>query len=69
MEYRGKKYTIVQGIGPNAWKWTVRLDDKTVKTGEASSREAATNSVVWLVGKALVSQNGGTGSPGGEANF
>jgi hypothetical protein len=41
MEYRGKQYTIVQGIGPNLWKWTVRLDEKTVKSGEATSRPAA----------------------------
>jgi hypothetical protein len=24
MEYRGKNYTIVQGIGPDSWKWTDR---------------------------------------------
>jgi hypothetical protein len=36
MEYRGKQYTIVQGVGPNLWKWTVRLDEKTVKSGEAT---------------------------------
>jgi len=29
MEYRGKQYTIVQGIGPDSWRWTVRLDEKT----------------------------------------
>lgn len=21
MEYRGKRFTIVQGIGPDSWKW------------------------------------------------
>jgi hypothetical protein len=56
MEYRGKTYTIVQGIGPNSWKWTVRLDEKTVKTGEASSRAAAKNTVVWLIDKALAAK-------------
>ena len=53
MEYRGKQYRIVQGIGPDSWKWTVQLDETTVKSGEASSRAAATNSVVWLIDKAL----------------
>jgi hypothetical protein len=53
MEYRGKSYTIVQGIGPHSWKWTVQLDEKTVSSGEAPSREAAKNNVVWLVDKAL----------------
>jgi hypothetical protein len=53
MEYRGKRFTIVQGVGPNSWKWTVHLDEKTVKSGEAASRSAAKNSVVWLIDKAL----------------
>jgi hypothetical protein len=53
MEYRGKIYTIVQGIGPNSWKWTVQLDEKTVKSGEAPSRAAAKNNIVWLVDRAL----------------
>jgi hypothetical protein len=25
LEYRGKSYTIVQGIEPNLWKWKVQL--------------------------------------------
>jgi hypothetical protein len=53
MEYRGKQYTIVQGIGPDSWKWTVHLDEKTVESGEATSRAAARNSIVWLIDKAL----------------
>ena len=53
MEYRGKHYTIVQGIGSNSWKWTVHLDEKTAMTGEATSREAAMTSVVWTIDKAL----------------
>jgi hypothetical protein len=53
MEYRGKLFTIVQGVGPDSWKWTVRLNEKTVKSGEATSRSAAMNSIVWLVDKAL----------------
>ena len=53
MDYRGKHYTIVQGNGPDSWKWTVQLDDKTVTSGEAKSRAAATNSAVWLIDKAL----------------
>jgi hypothetical protein len=46
MEYRGKSYTIVQGIGPNSWKWTIRPDEKTTKSGDAPSRAAAINSVI-----------------------
>jgi len=53
MEYRGKQYAIVQGIGADSWKWTVHLDDKTVKSGHAASRAAARNSVVWLIDRTL----------------
>jgi len=53
MEYRGKIYTIVQGIEPNLWKWKVQLDDKTALHGEAHSRAAALNTVVWRIDKAL----------------
>src|SRR4051794_35907962 len=53
MEYRGKHYTIVQGVGPDSWKWKVHLDEKTVKSGEARSRTAAMTNVVWVIDKAL----------------
>jgi hypothetical protein len=53
MEYRGRSYSIVQGIGPHSWKWVVELDEKTIKSGEAPSWEAAKNNVVWQVDKAL----------------
>ncbi len=53
MEYRGKQYTIVQGIGPNSWKWKVHLDEKTVKSGEAATRESARTAVVWLIDRAI----------------
>ena len=53
MEYRGKTYTMVQGIGPNPWTWTVRVDEKTVRTGDAPTRAAAMTSVMWTVDKVL----------------
>jgi hypothetical protein len=53
MEYRGKGYTIVQGVGPNSWMWRVQLDEKTARSGEAPTRATAMNSIVWLVDKAL----------------
>jgi len=52
MDYRGKHYTIVQGVGPHSWKWKVHLDDNRVKSREARSRDAAKNSVVWVIDKA-----------------
>jgi hypothetical protein len=52
-EYRGKQYTVVQGIERSTWKWTVQLDEGTVKSGTAETRAAAMNSAVWLIDKAL----------------
>jgi hypothetical protein len=49
--YRDKQYTIVQGTEANSWRWTVRLDEKTIKSGHAISRDAAMNRVVWLIEK------------------
>jgi hypothetical protein len=39
--------TIVQGIGPNLWKWTVRLDEKTVKSGAVGPRSSYPTS--WAI--------------------
>jgi hypothetical protein len=49
MEYRGKHFTIVQGVGPDSFKWKVYLDEKTVKSGTATSRAAAKTTVVWTI--------------------
>jgi hypothetical protein len=56
MEYRGKHYTILQGIEPQSWKWKVHLDEKTTKSGEAPTRAAARTKVIWEVDKALASK-------------
>ena len=53
MEYRGKEFTIRQGVGPGSWKWTVQLDERAAKSGEAPTRAAAMNSVVWVIDKSL----------------
>ena len=53
MEYRSKHYTVVQGIGPQSWKWSVHLDGKTVKSGESKTRASAVINAVWLIDKAL----------------
>jgi hypothetical protein len=63
MEYRGKHFTILQGVGPGSWKWTVQLDERSAKSGEAPSRAAAMNSVVWFIDK-MLRPKGKTGSAG-----
>ena len=64
MEYRGKHFTIVQGIGPNSWKWKVHLDEKTIKSGEATTRESAKTTVVWLIDRALARKKVKPAPPG-----
>jgi hypothetical protein len=49
MEYRGKRYTLSKASVPDSWRWTVHLDEKTVKSGQASSRDSAMDRVVWLI--------------------
>jgi hypothetical protein len=53
MEYRGKRYTIVQGIGADSWKWTVYLDDKTIQSGAAKTQASAATNAIWAIDKAL----------------
>jgi hypothetical protein len=53
MQYRGKPYIVVQGIEPRSWKWTVDLDERTSKSGEAKTRGLAISAVVLLVDKLL----------------
>jgi hypothetical protein len=53
MQYRGKEYSIAQGIKPGTWKWTVRLDENNVRTGVDKTRPAAMESVGRLVDRAL----------------
>ena len=61
MEYRGKHYIVVQGIEPESWKWTVDLDEHTVKSsGEARARVSAITAAILCIDKAL-------GKPAGPA--
>jgi hypothetical protein len=53
MEYRGKQYSIVHGVKPGTWKWTVRLDENTVRSGVDKTRLAAMASVGHLIDRAL----------------
>jgi len=52
MEYRGKHYAIVQGIGPHSSKGKVHLDQKTSKLRSQITGRGE-NSVVWLIDKVL----------------
>jgi hypothetical protein len=54
MQYRGKRYIVVQGIDPDSWKWTVDLDEQTCKSGEAKTHGLAVSAVVLLVDRLLM---------------
>jgi hypothetical protein len=53
MEYRGKRYTIVQGVDANSWRWTVYIDEKNVKSGAATTRDSATTNAIWAIDRVL----------------
>jgi len=57
MEYRGKRFSIVQGLDPHSWKWRVELDEKTVKSGESPMRAAAVVSAMRAVDKAMAKKS------------
>jgi hypothetical protein len=65
MEYRGKRYSIVQGIGAESWTWTVHLD-QTTKMGKAKTRQVAVTKVVRLIEGALAPKNEPSISPSSE---
>jgi hypothetical protein len=52
MEYRGKRYTVVQGTEAASWKWTVHLDEHTVRSGRAPTRETAKAKAILAIDKA-----------------
>ena len=54
MEYRGKCYTISQA--PNSWRWTVYIDEKTVKSGADRTQDSATTNAIWAIDRVLAPQ-------------
>ena len=52
MEYRGKRYSLVQVLGQHTWKWSVDLDG-SVKSGKALSRETAIQLVEHVIDRAM----------------
>ena len=51
MEYRGKEYSVVQGLN-GSWKWYVVLDGRT-KSGKAPDRQAAIESAEKAIDRLL----------------
>jgi hypothetical protein len=54
MDYRGVKYSIVQGSLPDVWKWSVTVGDpEMLRIGEASSEERAEIQIRSLIDRAF----------------
>jgi len=61
MEYQGFKYTVVQTANPTGWKWTVWLDERRTKMGNAFSRASAITFAQHAIEK-IIKKSGRTGS-------
>ena len=54
MEYRGVKYSVVQGALPNIWKWRVLIGrPEMLRMGEAETQAMAEKQVHAVIDRAL----------------
>jgi hypothetical protein len=53
MEYRGKRYDIVQSIEPGKWMWTIYLDGHTKSGTISHSRLEAIKKAEHEIDRAL----------------
>jgi hypothetical protein len=53
MEYRNKTYVVARSRGSDRWDWAVELDARTVRGGQAASKQAAIKAAERLIDKAL----------------
>jgi hypothetical protein len=66
MEYRGKQYSVVQGIGPSEWKWSIPLDGHA-KSGKAPSRPAGVKRAEREIDRLLAPKKRRLVPPGSKA--
>jgi hypothetical protein len=54
MEYRGVKYSVVQGTLPNVWKWRVLVGHpEMLRMGEAETQIRAEKHVKAIIDRAI----------------
>jgi hypothetical protein len=54
MEYRGVKYSVVQGSSPNVWLWQVVVGKlEMLRIGDAATEHQATAQVHKVIDRAL----------------
>jgi hypothetical protein len=57
MEYRGVKYSVVQGSSPNVWRWQVVVGKpEMLRIGDAATERQATAEVHDVIDRALAMQ-------------
>jgi hypothetical protein len=56
MKYKDVEYTVVQGIEPKVWKWTVSLDDIELR-GQTETRAEAVEKAERAIDRALAHKN------------
>jgi hypothetical protein len=49
MEYRNKFYVVVRSRTSAAWDWTVDVDERTARGGQAASEQAAIKAAERLI--------------------
>ena len=49
MEYRNKYYVVVRSRTSAGWNWTVDVDARTVRGGQAASKQAAIKAAERLI--------------------
>jgi hypothetical protein len=72
MEYRGVKYTVVQGPLPGVWKWSLLVGrPEMLRLGEAATQVMAGEQVQTVIDRAIALEESRRSSrhepPGGNA--
>jgi len=65
LEYRGKQYSVVQGL-QGSWKWSVQLDGHT-KSGTSPDRQAGIKFAEKEIDRALAPKKKRLKPPGSKA--
>jgi predicted ATPase len=53
MKYRDVEYTIVQGLGRQIWKWSVKLDANRSAAGHAMTKAEAVSQAERAIDRSL----------------
>jgi hypothetical protein len=66
MIYKGIEFSVVQGIEPHIWKWSVSIGN-SAKIGEAKSKPDAVIAAWRTIDRALQREKGSITAPGSVA--